>query len=371
MSKGFTIGLMAAMVFVPFTVAMSFAEESQTQATLGCCDKEKQCCDNSTACKCTDCKNADCDVKNCACDGPATSNCRCTTTECANCDESGCHCTSSESSDCSRAACAAGECASQAACDALSVCDDLGNCGCAQESALKMIGRSLFGAAPATTSEITWQILADELNQSPCRRCESVGVSSESTKAVAAIYSQPTPGVRESVDEHRSCDTVAKPSAEQIQYSIQIVEDRQSCMCEYESLRRGMPMMIAESKTLLPAVRVMNKHQLVRQVSSPKLTCVAGQTAQLEIGAESPAEGSDAWSGVRLAVACEQVENGLMVELAMHATCPDRNLERQFKLLVEPGQTVVLNTGAAPPATDEPSPREPSVYVLLTPEVVE
>jgi hypothetical protein len=117
-------------------------------------------------------------------------------------------------------------------------------------------------------------------------------------------------------------------------------------------------------------MRMLNKHQLIRQLSSPKLTCVAGQTAQLQIGSETPAEDSDEWKGVRLAVASEETENGLMIELAMHASEEKREYERRMALVVEPGQTIVLNAKAGPAAEPELQQPEPAVYIVVTPEVV-
>ena len=59
-----------------------------------------------------------------------------------------------------------------------------------------------------------------------------------------------------------------------------------------------------------------------------------------------------------------------MIELAMHAIEQERRYEVRTALLVEPGQTLVLNANAAPDSQDEPKQTQPAVYVVLTPEVV-
>jgi hypothetical protein len=187
------------------------------------------------------------------------------------------------------------------------------------------------------------------------------------SEAVAAAYSQGSCETRSNMGKYR-LEQVTH-AATQIQYNIQIIEDSRGCMTEYEPLRRGVPMMYAESKTLLPAMRMLQKHQLIRQLSSPQLICTAGQTAQVRIGGET-SEDSDRWEGVRLEVASEKAENGLMVELAMHATQQKRDLAVRTALLVEPGQTIVLNANAIPAQEGESKQQDTPVYVVLTPEEV-
>jgi hypothetical protein len=191
------------------------------------------------------------------------------------------------------------------------------------------------------------------------------GTSESRPLAVAAAYSQAEPIVQRAIPMPRV--TMASKMPTQIQYNIQVVEDCEGCMSEYEALDRGAPMMFAESKTLLPAMRAMQKHELIRQLSAPKLICTAGQAAQMEVGSEA----TDKWEGLRLEVASEQVENGLKVELAMHSTQDDRNVKVATALIVEPGQTIVLNANAAPKAKGEKASAERAVYVVVTPEVVE
>jgi hypothetical protein len=198
------------------------------------------------------------------------------------------------------------------------------------------------------------------------RICVRVNATAEDRpRAVAAAYSQAPPMIQRAIPVPRAA--MASKTLTQIQYSIQVVEDCEGCMSEYEALQRGAPMMFAESKTLLPAMRALQKHELIRQLSSPKLICTAGETAQMEIGSQS----TEKWEGLRLEVASEQVENGLKVELAMHATQDERNVKVCTALIVEPGQTIVLKANATPMAKDNPNSEEPAVYVIVTPEVVE
>jgi hypothetical protein len=137
-------------------------------------------------------------------------------------------------------------------------------------------------------------------------------------------------------------------------------------MSEYDDLRRGATVMFAETKTLLPAMRMLHKHPAVRQLSSPKIICTCGQKAQLEI-ADAPEH-----KRLQLEVASEKTENGLNVQLAMHTKCEAQSFEVKTSLLIEPGQTIVLNATPLPSKQSDAKPGETrAVYLMLTPEVVE
>jgi hypothetical protein len=125
-------------------------------------------------------------------------------------------------------------------------------------------------------------------------------------------------------------------------------------------------MMCAESKTLLPAMRALHKHELIRQLSSPKITCSAGQTAELEIASAESTERD----GMRLEVSGQQMNDGLMVQLAMCSSDDQRNFEVRSAMMVEEGQTIVLNANRGPKRDDNSQSEEPAVYIVVTPEVI-
>jgi hypothetical protein len=202
------------------------------------------------------------------------------------------------------------------------------------------------------------------------RLCVKLAESATSTRsAVATSYAPEHAMTRCASGQCPQQAGASEDGVAQIQYSIQIIEDCRGCMSEYEALRQGAPMMFAESKTLLPAIRVMPKNKLVRQVSSPKLTCPVGQTAQLEVGSETPVEeGTAKWEGLRLEVGSERFDDGLKVGLVMHAAEDEQKCEVRTALVVDEGQTIVLNANAGPARHD--AKEKPAVYIVLTPEVV-
>ncbi|HJQ79941.1 MAG TPA: hypothetical protein VJ828_08305 [Lacipirellulaceae bacterium] len=155
----------------------------------------------------------------------------------------------------------------------------------------------------------------------------------------------------------------------QVLYNIQIIEDSEGCLTEYESFRDGDCIMFADSDTLLPALRILQKHELVQGLSSPKLICTTGRRAQFNVGGEVPRGESTAWEGVKLELEAEQHENGLKVDLAVHTRHEDRTCDVRTAVVVECGKSVILKSQGTPGAGDTEC-AQPAIYVVVTPEVI-
>jgi hypothetical protein len=157
-------------------------------------------------------------------------------------------------------------------------------------------------------------------------------------------------------------------AATQVLYNIQIIQDSEGCLSEYESFREGDCIMFADSDTLLPALRILQKHELVEGLSSPKLVCTTGRRAQFEIGRQIAGEESKAWEGVKLEVEAEQHENGLRVDLAVHTSQEERTCDVRTAVVVECGKSVILKSQGTPGGDAEGA--RPAIYVVVTPEVI-
>jgi hypothetical protein len=164
---------------------------------------------------------------------------------------------------------------------------------------------------------------------------------------------------------------VAEPAiqATQILYNIQIIQDSEGCLSEYESFREGDCIMFADSNTLLPALRILQKHELVQGLSSPKLICTTGRRAQFEVGREVAGEEKNVWEGVKLEVEAEQVANGLKVDLAVHTSQDEHTCNVRTAVVVEGGKSVVLKSHGTHCSGDAEG-AEPAIYVVVTPEVI-
>ena len=225
----------------------------------------------------------------------------------------------------------------------------------AEPSIFGASGQSFFDSPTslrtATASDAMWQQIAIELGE-------------PASDTIGAVYAAPVS--RSLVQCTQASATIEDKPEAQIQYTIQVIEDHNGCLGEYEELRRGVPMMTAETKTILPAMRMLDKHELIRQLSSPKIICTAGQTAELEIDNEESQKGD----GMRLEVVGRKFESGMIVELAMHSAEEKRNFEVRTAVVIEQGQSIVLNTDASRGPQDEATEERPAMYIVLTPEIV-
>jgi hypothetical protein len=409
MSKGFAMALVAALVLVPCAAVVCAAEQQSAEAKQECCNKE--CSENGSDCQCTDCKCADGNTEDCACTdckcaggectdgkcaaGKCSKNCedgKCVVTKCSTeaCKEAGCKC---EGSKCAKgetlAICEESDCRGTAGvltengkwcpngCSDCSGDHISGYCWKSDgPSVIGSSGRSQLGipwSQPSSAAaDVLWQQIASELegdssSESPRDRIlvKLTATTEPATGRVATAYALPYQAPVEATRSNASLDGENERDT-QIQYSIQIVEDREGCLAEYEDLRRGAPMMCAESKTLLPAMRALHKHELIRQLSSPKITCNAGQTAELEIASAESIERD----GMRLEVSGQQMNDGLMVQLAMCSSDDQRNFEVRSAMMIEEGQTIVLNANRGSKRENNSQAEEPAVYIVVTPEVV-
>ena len=159
--------------------------------------------------------------------------------------------------------------------------------------------------------------------------------------------------------------------ATQVLFNIQVIEDRTGCLTEYESFREGACTMFADSGTLLPALRILQKHNLVGTIAAPKLICTTGDRAAMQIGREVAANDKVRWQGLKMEIAAEQYEASLKVDFAVHVSDEDRDCEVHTAVLLEEGQSIVLNSNAAATCdNEEDCCQKPATYVVLTPEVV-
>lgn len=163
-----------------------------------------------------------------------------------------------------------------------------------------------------------------------------------------------------------------KPST--VKFDVTVVEDVGDNFAEFDELKSRMPFMLADTATMQGTLRILEKNNLVRRVSSPQLMVVAGEKARLVIGSEMPGE-EQPWQGIKAEMGARELGGGLAVEFQLENTeGRDTNMV-QTSLIVPHGQTVVLKTGsqvmqasANEDTTGNNAKR--AVYVVLTPEVV-
>ena len=188
--------------------------------------------------------------------------------------------------------------------------------------------------------------------------------SAEAATAVAPVISDLTAAP--------IANAMAAPST--VKFDVIVVEDVGGSFAEFDELRSQMPFMLTDTSTMQGTLRILEKHKLVRRVSSPKLMVAAGEKATLAIGSETP-DTDQPWQGIKAEMGARELGGGLVVDFSLANTEGRQTNKVQTSLIVPHGQTVVMKTGGqlAEGVKDDNSERgqvERAVYVVLTPEIV-
>jgi protein involved in polysaccharide export with SLBB domain len=155
-----------------------------------------------------------------------------------------------------------------------------------------------------------------------------------------------------------SCSECPESSTKvaQVLFNVQVIEDPTGSLQEFKALQSDMRILTAESEVILPMIRLLEKRDLLRRCSSPKVAAVVDRPVQLEIGNQE--------RNLMLKTTARELGGGLNVDFQFKDTRGNDTLEVETSLLIAHGQTIVMKA-------KEPDSRPgPAVYVVLTPELV-
>jgi protein involved in polysaccharide export with SLBB domain len=163
--------------------------------------------------------------------------------------------------------------------------------------------------------------------------------------------------------------------ATQVLFAVDIIEDHTGSMEEFKSLQCDMPILTAQSEVILPTIRILEKQELVRRLSSPKIAAVVDRPAQIQLGSEVPDTNSatPSFHGLMLKTTARELGGGLNIDFQFKDTSGSRALEVETSLLVAHGQSIVMKTSGrqrGPGKNGDQKAGGPAVYVVLTPELV-
>ena len=305
------------------------AEEAAAEVNVGgCCDKQKEggcssckhegeeCSESDCAsCKeeCGDCSKSECSACKHDCSETGKSDCSTCKKECGDCTKEECSttaCKGCEKSQCDKAAAAAAACSKCEQCPGeTAACDKgkKGDCasGCCKkkcegaaccegadkacheacqhcEAAKKTVCVVLdlggidfatqvhFDMDAMVSSVLRGIVLPHPVNfavaETPVCQPPCGDNCSEKTAAIAAGYVEATAASPDAVNAYATVRQTSEDNSVQVQYKIQIIEDRNGCLKEFADLRSDKAMMFAESKTLIPAMRILAKQNLIKQI---------------------------------------------------------------------------------------------------------
>lgn len=172
-------------------------------------------------------------------------------------------------------------------------------------------------------------------------------------------------------------DTAANASqhdGQTVEFAITVVKDVSGSFAEFPKLRDGL-LMVSDSDVVLGTVRVMEKQQLVKRISAPRIMCAAGEQASMCIAtavADDDAESAASSLSVNVKAHCAGTNAGgsnMQLETSVRTTRDRHVHEVQLACLVAEGQTAIIRSHH-PSQRSTDGDLEHPVYVVVTPTIV-
>jgi hypothetical protein len=165
---------------------------------------------------------------------------------------------------------------------------------------------------------------------------------------------------------------VAPPTSpqapDQVVFNIVILEDRQGTLAEFKELHEH-GFMMGDTTTTLGALRVFEKHKLIKRTADPRLICEVGREGRIELGSQ-PVDDLNPDNGVRVAVATRRLTPSIIV-FSLSASVNGRLREVQTALDKNERQTAIMRVGPQRDGSDADDKPDRVAYVVVTPEWVQ
>jgi hypothetical protein len=167
---------------------------------------------------------------------------------------------------------------------------------------------------------------------------------------------------------------IDQPRAAQVLYRVAILEDTSDSLAAFMPPAGQPPFQLTDTPTMLAALRILERQNLVKRTSSPNIVALTGREANFRVGGENPGK-DPAFEGLQIDLLGRELGGGLRVDFKLNQSEGPRKLDVQLDLFVPHGQSVIMR--ASQRADDSPSKDKSAgekaahpVYVVLTPEIV-
>ena len=156
-----------------------------------------------------------------------------------------------------------------------------------------------------------------------------------------------------------------------IELAISVIEDPTASFDEFPQLKSGM-LLVGDSSTTLGAVRIMNKHQITKCISAPKIICNVGERATVTTNPSEAQKAKGDASVVDIVATPRLIQNGprgLGIQVEMHAEAKRNGVAQNAAVafLVNEDQTAVVKVGRR--STDGNNEVAPT-FVVVTPKLL-
>ncbi len=191
----------------------------------------------------------------------------------------------------------------------------------------------------------------------------------------SGYYAAPhPPTIPTAVTEAAASPTADPPPADlkhsghrQVVYDIRVIEDAHNSLAEFKPLSEN-GFMLADASTTLGALRILEKHRLIKYLAEPHVVTTLGRAAQFSSGEAMSDKAGDRRlrNGTHVEVSAEQADEQLEVTWLVRVSRDGADLEISNITAMADGQTAIYKLG--PPSTKQG--KQQPIYVVLTPTLV-
>ena len=157
---------------------------------------------------------------------------------------------------------------------------------------------------------------------------------------------------------------------QRIEFRIAFVEDRENALAEFDDVSSDPNQSCLKSQAILPALRVLEKHGVIKMLSVPRIVCRAGEEVKVETNIAAANDSAEI-DTLTFKVYGGRRDGALRLGFSVDSTL---NGERQIGWMgthfsYEPGETLIIKRHFDD-SSKAASRDAPPIYVVLTPRVV-
>lgn len=156
--------------------------------------------------------------------------------------------------------------------------------------------------------------------------------------------------------------------AEMVCYDILIFTHPHGSRVEFDELPQEGDMVVADAKSFLPMVQMLEKDRLISIVSRPRWMAKLGHHGTLSMGERAERNGKDIGHWLELSLSAERVDDKLAVKLDLMKKHAGHRYQVQLdKVLVEEGEVLIVRTHGE--KINAEAPELSPTYLLVTPSI--
>ena len=155
------------------------------------------------------------------------------------------------------------------------------------------------------------------------------------------------------------------PGKDAILFQIEVIEDLHNNFTEFDSLRTEHESLIGDSETILGAIRILEKNELIKVLTCPQVMTQIDRPARLAIGDIENSKSPNQRHWLEVEAKAYWIDDQLCVSANVSTLRDSRSVTAAVERVVAEGKSIVVRARSA--AKDGNSSESQPIYVVVTP----